>query len=316
MHSALRCVDSVERRANNPTRSQAQREPHGEERPNEHACSLVEILSRPLSAASAVHRVSPPHTNRAQSERRLPGLVSRLLECRQAKVGQRASWSWEPPSEEGPRQAPCVPSLLRARSCCAGTELLRLWAGRRDSAAMKEGNQRPRARASGAGAGVSSKTAAHRARVPHSAIEKPRVSKDYRIRRLIDLRLSLEYQIGVTPATLAAEWGVSVSLVEHDAAEAARLIDLYQDPEEVRRHCLTRVRQAIDEGGRDRVRAMELALKATGNLVERVELSHPTRTTPDMYAAALEHPGFVAWLKEQGWRPPVPAMLTEGEVDG
>lgn len=137
------------------------------------------------------------------------------------------------------------------------------------------------------------------------------------MRRIMDLMLGMEWERGVTAPTLAAEWGISVSAVEKDSSDASKLLDLYQQPDAVKQHCMVQLRRVIDESGHDRVRAMKLALQATGNLVERVELSHPTRTTPDMYAAALEHPGFVAYLKEQGWRPPLPAMLTEGaEVDG
>lgn len=123
--------------------------------------------------------------------------------------------------------------------------------------------------------------------------------------------LAMEWERGVTAAVLAKEWGLSVSSVEKDSADASKLLELYQQPEEVKRHCMVQLRRVIDESGRDRVRAMKLALQATGNLVDRVQIEQPTRTTPDMYAAALEHPGFVAYLKEQGWRPPLPAMLTE-----
>lgn len=126
--------------------------------------------------------------------------------------------------------------------------------------------------------------------------------------------LAMEWERGVTAPTLAAEWDLSVTAVEKDSADASKLLEIYGQPEAVKQFCMAHLHRVIGESGRDRVRAIEVALKATGNLVDRVQVEVPTRTTPDMYAAALEHPGFVQYLREKGWRPPMPALLTEGSA--
>lgn len=124
--------------------------------------------------------------------------------------------------------------------------------------------------------------------------------------------IRMEWVRGVTAGELAEQWGLAQSTVEGDAADAGHLLDLYQQPEHVKVLCMTHLHRVIEESGRDRVRAMRLALQATGNLTDHIDVTVSTRTTPDMYAAALEHPGFREYLIAQGWRPPAAALLTEG----
>lgn len=118
---------------------------------------------------------------------------------------------------------------------------------------------------------------------------------------------------GVTAHELAAEWEMPVATVESDSSDAGKFIELCLDPAEVRRHSMVNLRRIAESGEPVAVRAIEIALKATGNLTERVDVNVTTRTTPDMFAAALEHEPFRAYLLEQGWRPPKgKPLLTQG----
>jgi hypothetical protein len=149
--------------------------------------------------------------------------------------------------------------------------------------------------------GVSSKSAGQsRAQ----SLQRSTPPREFRLRKIVDLMLEQQWVKGVTAAELAIEWSLEVNTVEHDASDASRYIGMCLDAEEVKRHGMVQLRRIASGYDSAAVRAVEIALKVTGNLTERVDVTHKAQSTPEMYAAALEHEGFRAYLLEQGWRPP------------
>jgi outer membrane translocation and assembly module TamA len=136
------------------------------------------------------------------------------------------------------------------------------------------------------------------------SLQRCKFSREFRLRKIVDLMLADEWVKGVTAAELALEWELEVSTVENDSTDASRFIGLCQDAEDVRRHSMVYLRRIAESGEPAAVRAIEVALKASGNLTERIDVTHSARTGPDMFAAALEHEPFRAYLVEQGWKPP------------
>jgi hypothetical protein len=145
------------------------------------------------------------------------------------------------------------------------------------------------------------------------SLQRKAPAREIRLRKIVDLMLEQQWVKGVTAAELATEWGLEVNTVEHDASDASRYIGMCLDADEVKRHGMVQLRRIASGFDAAAVRAVEIALKVTGNLAERVDVTHRAQSTPEMYAAALEHEGFRSYLIEQGWKPPKGrAVLTTG----
>lgn len=127
------------------------------------------------------------------------------------------------------------------------------------------------------------------------------------VRRIMILMTRKQWKRGESAKECAKEWGMTVSLVEHYAAEASRHLDLIGDREALLQTSVGELLRIVDESGSDRVPAIKLALESMGLLKQRHEVEvHEVDKMPkeEVFANALKHPGFREWLIEQGWKEP------------
>lgn len=135
---------------------------------------------------------------------------------------------------------------------------------------------------------------------------------------VIDLMLRKEWKPGTTAPALAAEWGVTLSVVERDASEAKKLLAYVKEPELVRDAVVAGCVAIWKEGAPDRVQALRLAAEVTGNLKQRHEVTLAQKPMPELVADALQDAEFRACIEArflaEGWRRPETIETTGQEV--
>lgn len=102
-----------------------------------------------------------------------------------------------------------------------------------------------------------------------------------RVRYIVDLMVTGQYERGITVLDLAEDWKLSVKTVEHYTTQASRHLELLGNREHVMQLVQSHAARWIAESGPDRVSASKLLLETVGGIVQRHEHKHEVSQRSD-----------------------------------